>query len=116
MAVELKLEVGILQAGAAEAHSAGPGSLYQLPAGKLSVAAEFQWTDTGTGRDEDDKARRLKWFSSEAQLIKAHATSFSLTPQRMRGSHTVLAVVRESVVQFLFYKPGVSLFYCLWRC
>ena len=66
-AAELRLEAGILQAGAGEAHSAGPGSLYQLPAGKLSVAAELQWTDTGTGRDVDDKVGRLKWFSSEAQ-------------------------------------------------
>lgn len=74
-----------------EAHSAGPGSLYQRPAGKLSAAAEPPWTDSGTGKDVDDKVQRLKWFSSEAQLrdsdIKAHTTSFSLYVLHAHPSH-----------------------------
>lgn len=48
----------------------------------MSGTAELSWTDSGTGRDVDDKVSRLKWFCSEAQLrdsdIKAHAASFSL--------------------------------------
>lgn len=122
-------ESWILQTGAGEAHSAGPGSLYQLPAGKLSEAAELPWTDTRAGRDVDDKGDCLKWFSSEAQRresdIKAHTKFFSLyvlhthpslTLQHMNGSHTVLAVVKSvfgpvSVLIILF-----SLFYCLWQC
>lgn len=47
--------------------SEGPGPLYQCPAGKLSVTAELPWTDSGTGRDVDDKVHRLKWFSLESQ-------------------------------------------------
>lgn len=46
--------------------------LCRCPAGKLSASP-----DGGTGRDEDDKVHRLKWFSSEAQLgdTKAHTVS-----------------------------------------
>lgn len=114
IAEELRLECRILQAGAGEAHSAGPGSLYQRPAGKLSVAAEPLWADSGTGRDVDDKVHRLKWFSSEAQLrdsdIKAHTASFSLyvlhthipCPHHSIGeaARQCLQWLRESVVQF----------------
>lgn len=102
--MELRLEGWILQSGAGEAHGAGPGTLYQCPAGKLSAAAELPRTDSGTGRDVDDKVQRLKWFSSEAQLsdsdMKAHTASFSLhvphahpslTPQRMNAGETALA-------------------------
>lgn len=90
------------------AHNAGPGSLYQRPAGKLSVAAEPPWTDSGRGRDVDDKVHCLKWFSSDAQLtasdMKAHTAAFrldvrrihlSLTPQHTKGSHPLLAVVKR---------------------
>lgn len=128
IAAELRLEGWTLQTGAGEAGSAGPGSLYQRPAGKLSVAAELPWADSGTGRDGDDKVHRLKWFSSEAQLrdsdIKAHAASFSLhvlhthpslAPRHVKDSQTALAVVERVCGPLsVFYNPCFSLFYCLW--
>lgn len=89
-----------------KAHSAGPRSLYQHPAGKLSAAAELPRTDSGTGRDVDDKVHRLKWFSSEAQLrhkgtqcifpalCRAH-THPSHTPRLVKESQIVLTVVKR---------------------
>lgn len=79
----------------------------------VSGTAELPRTDSGTGKDVDDKVRRLKWFSSEAQLrdsdIKAHAASFSLFVLHAHPSLASTACERQQKQCLQWLREIVSL-------
>lgn len=114
-ASELRPEACVLQTGAGEALSAGPGSLYQHPAGKLSVAAQLQWTDSGTGRDGDDKVHRLKWFSSETFFTPCPAHTSLSRSTACEAATRRTQRFRECPIVILILLAS-SLFCSLWQC
>lgn len=80
--------------------------LCRCPAGKLSASP-----DGGTGRDEDDKVHRLKWFSSEAQLgdTKAHTVSPLLSvphAHHLGSQHSVWTEWRRQKKTFVCFQFG----------